>query len=725
MFRFGIPAILVSLLLTAPATAAKVRVWHHHAPSDFEKARFHRAVISSEGALRLARQLRPLASLDATQVWGVVEDRAGNLLVATGNEGKIFKLAADGRISVFYKCEDSQVLCLALAPDGTLYAGTGPTGMILRVREDGRGGTFCKTGASYVWSLVFDHETDTLFAGTGPKGCVYAVSSAGKSRVFYKTKQDHILSLARGHDRSLYAGTDKEGLIYRIDPSAKGFVLYSVPQAEVRSLLVTENGVFAGTSTPVRHLAHNSSRQLSEGLGFTSSPHLGSLSVASKESTESGYEAEDREPPSSSNDSSSNGSAGKSLPAPPPPAVGRGENSLYYLGNDGTVRELFREKTLMLSLLRQNGRIFVGTGMNGQLFEVDEATKERSELARLDNGQILCLHRRRDGSIILGTGDPGRLYVLEDKFATKGTVVSEVLDAKLVSKWGALHWSADTPPGTHASVAVRSGNTPEPSETWSNWSAENTDAEQSLIACPPARFLQYRVTLSTEDSRISPALHGITLRYMTTNQAPEVTSIHVPDLDGANLDNPKKLHIKWTATDPNEDDLTYALYVRKEEWKNWVQLEDHLEHTDYDWDTTTTPSGIYQVKIVASDSKDNPPQDALTGARLSRPFAVAHNPPAVWIKLAALDGERAVLEAGATDPLVRLTDASFCVNGKRWVNVFPTDGIFDSKQESFRFKTESLKAGTYVVVLRVRDAAGNVGSSDIVFTIRQNAGEHQ
>ena len=91
----------------------------------------------------------------------------------------------------------------------------------------------------------------------------------------------------------------------------------------------------------------------------------------------------------------------------------------------------------MLSLLRQNGHVFVGTGMDGQLFEVDEATHEQSEIARLDHGQILCLCQRRDGSIVLGTGDPGKLYVLEDRYAVRGTVTSEVLDAKLVSKWGA------------------------------------------------------------------------------------------------------------------------------------------------------------------------------------------------------------------------------------------------------------------------------------------------
>src|SRR5438445_5163712 len=50
----------------------------------------------------------------------------------------------------------------------------------------------------------------------------------------------------------LYAGTDKNGLVYRIDAQGKGFVLYSTPQTEVRSLLVTAEGVYAGTSSPTR-----------------------------------------------------------------------------------------------------------------------------------------------------------------------------------------------------------------------------------------------------------------------------------------------------------------------------------------------------------------------------------------------------------------------------------------------------------------------------------------
>ncbi len=140
----------------------------------------------------------------------------------------------------------------------------------------------------------------------------------------------------------------------------------------------------------------------------------------------------------------------------------------------------------MLSMLRQHGTVLVGTGMQGQLFEIDEATKERCEIARLDHGQVHTLCRRRDGSIVIGTGDPGKLYVLQDRFVGQGTVISDVLDAKIISKWGALTWKPTTPPGTTVSVAVRSGNVAEPDDTWSDWSAEQTDAQQGQKS-PPRR----------------------------------------------------------------------------------------------------------------------------------------------------------------------------------------------------------------------------------------------
>jgi sugar lactone lactonase YvrE len=669
---FGFWSLVVFLCTAASGEAAKVKVWHHHGQSSYDKAKFNRAVISSEGVLTLSRQLKPLANPSASNVWALAESTAGVLYAATGDEGKIYRVDADGCKEI-YAAKDSQVLSLTAAEDGAVYAGTGPGGKVLRINPKGDVQVVADGLDSYVWSLVYNPQEKALYAGTGPKGKIYKIDANGRSGVFYTTKQEHILCLALGTDGQLYAGTDKGGLVYRITPDGKGFVVFHAHQTEVRTLLVSGDTLFAGTSAPIAR----------KGSMFTPPPGKGSPESLGP-------------------------------PAGGPPS---GDNSLYRIAADGTAREVFRDKTMMLSLARLDGdTLLAGTGMQGQLFAINDKTKEKSEIARLECSTIHAILRRKNGTIVLATGDPGKLYTLEAQYADKGTVLSDVLDAKMPTRWGALTWKASTPTGTALSIAVRSGNVAEPDDTWSPWSAEQTDATAARALAPVARYVQYRVTLTTKDAQLTPSLNDFTLRYQTVNQAPEITSLDLPDLDATNLDNPKKLKIRWSASDPNDDELTFTLYFKKDGWKDWVLLEESLDRKDYEWDTSGVPAGMYQVKVVASDRKDNSPEDCLSATRISAPVPVAHVPPTVTLKLAGFDGDRAVLEATASDPLVRLTEASFAVNGKKWASVFPTDGLFDSKTEQFRFQTDALKPGTHVVVLRVRDAAGNVGSGDVVFT---------
>jgi hypothetical protein len=660
--------VLSILCLAVPTSeAAKVKVWQQYTQGSFDKAKFSNAVVTSEGVLRLSREVKAFANLDVSNVWDLVEDKAGNLYAATsGEEGRVYKITPAGKTSILYASKESHVFSLAVTPNGTVYAGTGPTGKLLRFTPEGKTETVANSLDSYIWALAYEPATQNLFAGTGPKGKIYRIGADGAVNVFYASKQEHILCLALGDKGTLYAGTDKGGLVYRLDSAGKPFVLYHANQPEVRSLLVAGDVVYAGTSAPVARRG-----------GF------GALGAPSK--------LDD---------------AKASPPAP-------GENSIYSIAADGSVRELYRDKTMILHLAQRDGKVLAATGMQGQLFEINVATKEKTEVARLDAGLIHCLLQRRDGSLVLGTGDPGRLFILEDRFAAKGTVISEVLDAKMQSKWGAMAWKSSTPEGTAVSVAVRSGNVADPDDTWTAWSVEQS-ASDSHAKAPLGRYLQYRVTLTSDSPKATPAFRQFSLRYQTLNQAPEISSFEVPDIATKDFDPDKKLKLRWSASDPNDDELTYDLYFRKEGWKEWVPLEENFDKTSYDWDTTGIPSGIYQLKLVASDRKDNAAESALRAERISAPVPVTHVPPAVTVKLVGWDGDKAILEASAADPYVRLTEASFAIDGKRWVNVFPSDGLFDSKSESFRFKTADLRPGAHVLVLRVRNAAGNTGSGDIL-----------
>ncbi len=688
---------------------AKVKVWDQHTPAHYEKAQFQQAVVSSEGVIRLGRQLKPFADLDAAHVWDLVEVNDGVLFAAAGDEGKVYKVSPDGKTSVVYADEQSRPFCLAPAGGDAVYVGAGPHGEILRVDAAGKMKVVCETGEPYVWSMAVDPKTGTLYAGTGPHGRIYKISPEGKGEVLYAAKQDHVLCVAVAPNGAVYAGMDKNGLVYHIDAKGKAFVLYQAAQAEIRTLKATTGALYVGTSAPTKR--HNGAVAGASGSGVvtaeltTSKPETAAV-VGIKVSKEKDEKL--------SKDADSKESKGSPASAPSTPLGG--DNSVYRIALDGGVREVFRAKAMMLCQARQGDHLFVGTGMEGELFDVNEGTSEHSEIARLDHGQVLCMCQRRDGSIVLGAGDPGKLYILENRFAVRGTMVSEVLDTKLVSKWGALRWQADAPAKTAVSVAVRSGNTAEPDDAWSDWSAEQADADKAVIESPPARFLQYRLNLSSNDPAVTPSVRGVTLRYQTTNQAPEVTKVEAPDLNAVNLDTPKKLKFKWSAVDANEDELSFALYVRKDGWKSWMELEDDCDKMDYEWDSTTAPDGVYQLKVVASDRKDNADAEALTGERTSSSFVVCHTAPTVKVKATPAVGGT-LIEATATSPLVRLTSASYSLNGKKWENVFPADGLFDSEAKRFQFKTGVLKPGTYVVVLRVHDAAGNIGSGDVVFTV--------
>src|SRR5436190_2139685 len=66
-------------------------------------------------------------------------------------------------------------------------------------------------------------------------------------------------------------------------------------------------------------------------------------------------------------------------------------------------------------------------------------------------------------------------------------------------------------------LEIHSGNLDRPQKNWSAWTA--VDPSTKRIASPPARFLQYRVTL-TAAGKAAPALNGIDIAYLPKNAAP-------------------------------------------------------------------------------------------------------------------------------------------------------------------------------------------------------------
>lgn len=707
----------MAVALAAFATAwlpllAKLETWRVDTAQGFAKARRDRVVVSDSGRVRLGHGLAPLGTLDAARVWDLLRGPAKALYAATGDDGKVFRREAKGDAAwtVALDAPETQALALAAGKDGHIYAGTGPEGRVVDVTDPKHPSSRPDPKVLYIWDLAVDRAGD-LYAATGPTGQLWKRSASdGKWSLVLDSAHSHLLCVAIAPDGSVYAGSDGEGLVYKVAPGGKASVVYDAPQNEVRALAIAADGtVYAGTAAETG--GGGASGRGSSLFGGNPMTSTGTDSDNGALAASRGVQKPAEVPKKEGDRPRPAAPGGSASPRP----VTAGDNAVYRIEPDGVVREVFRVRALIYALAVRGDRLYAGTGPEGQLYEVREQGRESSPIARLDHGQILALESDSDGGLLLASGDPGGVTRLEPGYVGEGTLVSEVRDAKLISRFGALQWRADCPPRTSVSIQVRAGNVAEPDATWSDWSPEQTDPETAQAHGPAARFAQYRVKLATKDPTVSPELTSVALRYQSANLPPEISRLDLPDvsaLDGATRQT--RLAIRWDVADPNDDDLAYTLFLRKEGWPDWVKLTEH-ELTDklYTWDASSVPSGRYRVKLEASDRPSNNPADALTRDRVSESFIVDTEPPVVTIET----GPRKAA-AKLRDGLVRLAKAAYAIDGGEWVPVFADDGLFDTSSESVSIPLPDLAPGTHVLVVRATDAAGNVGTADALLHVR-------
>ena len=254
-----------------------------------------------------------------------------------------------------------------------------------------------------------------------------------------------------------------------------------------------------------------------------------------------------------------------------------------------------------------------------------------------------------------------------------GSFESEALDAQYFSYWGRVRHKGDPNQGSVV-IETRSGNLDRPQKNWSTWARVN---ESARIASPSARFLQYRIALNGGTQGASPELREIELAYMPKNVAPVIEEI---DITPANYRFPAadseccceqhdhafaswsaqesewpvdfarrfviqsidaicqgQLGVRWLANDPNSDDLVFKLEIRGVQEQEWKLLRDKLKERSYSWESNTFPDGEYIVRVTASDSPDNPPDQALSVIIESERFMIDNTAP----RITALTGTRA------------------------------------------------------------------------------------
>ncbi len=723
-------AVLATLLIGPAAQAAQPQFWEVEGASEFLNGDLQGLSVDSNGRVRLAPAAPVLHNPSAPYVWALARHGTGAIYAGTGNDGRVYRIVGE-EASLFFDAPELEVHALAVDGKGHVYVGSSPDGKVYEIDAEGEAKALFDPEERYIWALAFDKKGRLLVA-TGDAGKVYRVEG-GKSEAILDGPEGHITALTVDDAGRVYAGSSPGGIVYRIEADGgKVFVLQDTAYREVKSIALGPDGaVYAA----VLEGQETTTARPAPAVIPTASPVTGATAEITVTETLVGLFPMSPTTPT----------AARTIETPRP---GQAKGAVLKLLPSGETDTLWASSEEMpYALLRRPDGLLLGTGGKGKLYRIED-DRTWTMLTALPVEQITTLGEGAKGNVVIGTSNPGTVYRLGGGPGASGTFLSKVKDTDTVSSWGRLRWHAEAPDNTEVRLATRSGNTGTPDNTWSDWSTFYSKAAGDAIGSPGARFLQVKAVLDGKNGT-TPVLDSIRAAYLQRNLRPQVTSVTVhppgevfqkplslsgeteilgfeaPPSDSADqaaaarfalpaTTYSRKLQQKglqtfsWKAEDPNGDGLVYDLEYRPLHETRFRSLRKGLEESVLVWDTATVPNGRYVVRVVARDSPANPDALALAGDKESAPFNVDNTPPTVTAS-AAKGGVRAT----ARDDSSMIRKAEYSLDGGRWEEIHPADGINDSVEEVYEFSPRGLGDGPHVVVVRATDLLGNVSTARV------------
>lgn len=723
--------LLVAFSVLATAFAVDTHFWQHGDRADFESGTLKNLSLRADGRIFLAPEFTEIFDSSTPYLWTLAIDSKGNLYTAGGGTGsgtaKVFVIDRAGKSRPFAELDGLEIHAIVLDAKDELYAATDPDGKIYKIGSDGKPKLFYDPHQKYIWAMAFNSKGD-LFVATGDQGEIHRVTPSGTASVFFKTEETHARSLAVDAKDDLIVGTEPSGLILRISPAGEGFVLYQAPKREITAVAVAQDGAIyasgVGNKTAVAQAAPPPPAPVPSPV-LPGAPNVGNARITP-------------------------------VTGGPGPTIAGG-SEVYRINPDGSPRKVWSNAQDIVYAIGfdAGGLPLIGTGNRGKIYRLDSDTVSTLLLAASPT-QVTGFGRGpKGGDLFASTGNIGKVYRLGPAFEKKGSFESPVLDAGAFAYWGRISYRGLG----KITVYTRSGNRSHPESNWSPWATLQT--ETSAAACdscgagrtvsPSARFLQYKVDLTPAAGQPEPEVSYVEVAYLPKNVAPVVdviditpsnyrfppqvltltpsTSLTLPPIgqqkNSSNVsEGGGSLTVnyakgfegaRWLASDENGDMLVYRVEIRGVKESGWKLLKENVKEKYLSWDSSAFPDGEYVLRVTASDSPSNPPDQALTASLVSDPFLIDNTPPQIAnLTGAAASGNKLEVRWTARDARSTIDRAEYSVNGGDWVLIDPVSRLSDSPDEEYHLLIDRPSSNEQVIAVRVSDEFDNQAVDKVV-----------
>jgi len=179
--------------------------------------------------------------------------------------------------------------------------------------------------------------------------------------------------------------------------------------------------------------------------------------------------------------------------------------------------------------------------------------------------------------------------------------------------------------------------------------------------------------------------------------------------------NSKSVNLTWLAEDPNGDALQYALYYKADDEADWKLIQDDMTATRMPLNVSGVADGRYRFRVVASDALANPPGAGLESELISDEVVVDNTPPKIEDLKAKPSSDRAEISMKIVDDLSLIASVTLDWDGGDAYPILPSDGFFDQTTERFEWTTPRLPNGEHVLTVNATDRRGNMSVRKVIF----------
>ena len=237
-------------------------------------------------------------------IWDLALDKKGNLYVATGDHGEIFRVTPKGDHSVFFKSDETHIRVLAFDRGDNLIAGSDGSGLVYRIPPSGEGFVLYSAPKKEITALAVDASGNIYAAGVGEKRAspatlpsltisssspvpaqstsgsalgismgspvatpttavnfgtfgsngangseIYRISSDGAPTRIWGSREDLVYALAFNSNGELLAGTGNRGHIFLVSGEDKFTDLLKASASQITAFApASKNGLYASSS---------------------------------------------------------------------------------------------------------------------------------------------------------------------------------------------------------------------------------------------------------------------------------------------------------------------------------------------------------------------------------------------------------------------------------------------------------------------------------------------